>query len=329
MTAKKKDPAANNGKNGAGAYPLLPLRKRAVPIIAIETADPQATQDSCVSILDADAPALSWDMVRGAQGINAAGKAWADENIDEAAKLTLLNITEALAWFRNNAPRRALLIIHNGHLLLKNPQGEPILSSIQATWNCRDVFAARGATLVMLAPQWKLPTELAQDVVVISEPVPTDADILKIIDSLNTDAEFPEETLKAIDRQKALDGLTGYLSAFSVRQSYSIALNNTGPDYAKLWELKVQSLRQTAGLEITLPKITFDDMAGNEGVKAIIRRHLAGTEAPRAILWLDEIEKMLAASGSDLSGTTQAVLEQYLFWTQSRKVKGFLLAGIP
>ena len=106
-------------------------------------------------------------------------------------------------------------------------------------------------------------------------------------------------------------------------------MTDKGPDYDKLWELKVAALKQTAGLEITLPKITFADMAGNDGVKNILRMHLAGSEPPRAVLWFDEIEKMLAAGSSDLSGTTQATLEQFLFWTQSRKVKGFLLAGVP
>lgn len=309
-------------------HPLRAMRNRSVPLVGIETADPAATEKACIASLNGKAeetPVFSWDIVRGIQPLNQAGENALQTLLDSADPIVMMNPTEALAIMAKNTPRKALYFIYNAHLLLSQ-NGQPVLSNIQAVWNCRDKFAKKGATLVMFAPAFKLPPELSQDVVLLTETAPTDAEILAIVDKYTEEAELAPEK---INRQKALDGLTGYLSAFAVAQSYAIALTQEGPDYKKLWELKVQALKQTAGLEITMPEIGFGAMAGNQGVKDVMRRHLAGKEPPRAVLWLDEIEKMLAAAGSDLSGTTQAVLEQFLYWTQSRRVKAFLLAGIP
>ena len=307
-------------------HPLRAMRKRSVPLVGIETADPAATIATCIDSLNgsaAETVICQHDAVRGLSGLNKPGDEYA-ASIAEDPLLTV-NPVECLKMLAGQVPEEGLFFIHNAHLLMSDGN-RPNLQVVQAVWNCRDVFASRGATLVLLAPTFKLPPELAQDVVTTTEQAPTEKEIAEIVADLTAEADLPAEK---VDTAKAVDGLTGYLSAFAVKQSYAISLTADGPDYRKLWELKVQALKQTAGLEITLPATSFADMAGNQGVKAIMRRHLQGSEPPRAVLWFDEIEKMLAASGSDLSGTTQAVLEQFLYWTQSRRVKAFLLAGIP
>lgn len=308
-------------------HPIRHLQKRGVPLIAIETPDPAATINGCVDSLKTlkeQFPIVSWDCVRGLVGLNEPGKSTAAGIFNNP--LESMNPVISLKMLAEKALEQTIVFFHNTHIALG--LRDPNLQLTQAIWNCRDAFKGKGAVLVIMAPEFKLRAELSQDVVIISEPAPTDADIRAIITNAIEEIELPAET---VDMQRSVDGLTGYLSAYAVEQSFSIALkdNKEGIDYDKLWELKVASLKQTAGLEITLPKTGFDDMAGNEGVKHILRMHLRGSEPPRAVLWFDEIEKMIAASGSDLSGTTQAVLEQYLYWTQSRRVKGFLLAGVP
>ena len=55
-----------------------------------------------------------------------------------------------------------------------------------------------------------------------------------------------------------------------------------------------------------------------------------GRQRPTAVALFDEIEKMVAGSqGGDLSGTSQAMVEQFLQWVELRKVQGLLLVGIP
>jgi len=312
-------------------HPIKAIRRAAVPLVAIETADPRATMEDTAKALNGKAdetPIVLWDACNGLTGINPKGEEYAQEVGGEPGGERYMktgNPVEALKLVANTAPKKLLAFMANAHLCLTQA-GQPNLGVIQAVWNCRDPFKSRGATLVLLAPGLKLPAELASDVVTVSEEAPTEEDIGRTIDSLNRDAGIDAGK---VDRAKAIDGLLGYLSAFAVEQSYAISLTPEGPDYRKLWELKVQSMKQTAGLEVSMPELTFTDLVGSDGVKTVLRRHLNGKTPPRAVLWLDEIEKMLAASSTDLSGTTQAMLEQFLYWTQSRRVKGFLLAGIP
>lgn len=319
--------------------PFKGIRRAGTPIIAIETADPAATIVQCLKTLNGNAdklPVLRWDIIRGLTAENKPGSEYL-EGIDQAAKLQFSNPSEALRYLGDNPPRignadearGGIVFMCNAHLCCEQNK-EPNLSVIQAIWNLRDNFKAIGASLVLLSPSMRIPAELSQDIVTVTEEAPSATDIETKVKSLCDDAGIDT---KKIDMPKTVDALLGYLSLFAVEQSASIAITHTGkadvPDVSKLWDLKVQNLKQCAGLEVSLPTAGFEAMEGNDGVKAIIQRHLNGREKPRAILWLDEIEKMIAGGTSDLSGTTQAVLEQFLFWTQARKVKGFMLLGIP
>lgn len=322
-------------QNAPTVHPFKGVRRAAVPIVAIETADPTATINQCLKALNgtADAvPVIKWDCMSAYQGQNKAGITYC-EQIPQDVMPQLSNASEALKYIKDTPPtvdgKGGIVFFCNAHLLLVQQQ-EPCLPVIQAVWNLRDSFKAIGATLVLLCPSLKIPGELSQDIVTITEEAPTTAEIEKTVTELADDAGLDRGKL---DLPKTVDGLLGYLSLFAVEQSTSIAMSQTTkatvPDIAKLWELKVANLKQCAGLEVSLPSAGFEAMEGNDGVKQIISRHLNGREKPRAILWLDEIEKMVAGGTSDLSGTTQAVLEQFLFWTASRRVKGFLLAGVP
>lgn len=319
--------------------PFKGIRRAGTPIIAIETADPAATIVQCLKTLNGNAdklPVLRWDIIRGLTAENKPGTEYL-ETIDQVAKLQFSNPSEALRYLGDNPPRignadearGGIVFMCNAHLCCEQSK-EPNLSVIQAIWNLRDNFKAIGASLVLLSPSMRIPAELSQDIVTVTEEAPTAADIETKVKSLCDDAGIDT---KKIDMPKTVDALLGYLSLFAVEQSASIAITHTGkadvPDVSKLWDLKVQNLKQCASLEVSIPREGFEQMSGNDGVKQLIRRHINGREKPRAILWIEEIEKALAGGTTDLSGTTQAVLEQFLFWTQSRRVKGFLLAGVP
>lgn len=325
--------------------PFKSVRRAAVPIVAIETSDPAATIVQCLKSLNGSAdkvPVLRWDVSRGLTAENKPGTEYIDAiKLKEAETGTpiliqLTNPAEALSYVINTPPvsqdedkKGGIVFMCNAHLCMTQ-NNEPNLSVIQAIWNLRDTFKTFGATLCLLCPSLKIPSELSQDVVTITEEAPTAAEIESKIVSLATDADLDPAK---IDKPKTVDALLGYLSLFAVEQSASIAMMQTGrptaPDIAKLWELKVANLKQCASLDVSIPRDGFEQMSGNDGVKQLIRRHINGREKPRAILWLEEIEKALAGGTTDLSGTTQAVLEQFLYWTQSKKVKGFLLAGVP
>ena len=285
------EPQQQTGTEPKRKHPISAMRRRGVPLVAIETADPQATIAGCIASLNgkaAEMRLIQWDACRGATGLNDPGSEYVSDTFDP--QLKSVNPVEFLKGIAAKPPGNAMVFMLNSHLIMAT-RGDTNLQPTQGIWNCRDVFKGEKATLVLLAPAFKLPPELAQDVVLISEPVPTEKDIERIVETTSKNAGLSADK---IDTRKCVDGLIGYLAEFPIEQAFAISLTDKGPDYDKLWELKVAALKQTAGLEITLPKITFADMAGNDGVKNILRMHLAGSEPPRAVLSIQIVHRLVA-----------------------------------
>lgn len=300
------------------------LRRRGVPLVGYETHDPKATMLRVERELNGkgdETPILHWDCVRGLSAFNEAG---------EAALATVAASDEEKSMSRDPAlslrlaekmPKGCVLFYQNAHHFLK----EPMVA--QAAWNLRDLNKSKAASLVMLAPAIDLPSELRQDVLVMTEKVPGPDEIKVIAESLFDEARaFGKDKRPSMDR--LTDTLLGYLSAFAIEQALAVSLSKEGVDMERLWSLKVQALRQVSGLEVLLPTENFSNLAGCAGVKAFMTAYLNGREKPRTVLFWDEIEKMVAGT-MDTSGTTQALLEQFLYWTEARKVKGILLVGVP
>src|SRR2546422_385886 len=83
---------------------------------------------------------------------------------------------------------------------------------LQGIWNLRDRFKASGRMLAVLtAPGATLPNELAQDVLVLDEPLPSAEDLNGIVRSVFSDAQMGEPD--AVIVGKAVDALIG-LAAF-------------------------------------------------------------------------------------------------------------------
>lgn len=306
-------------------HPFRAIRRAAVPLVAFASHDPQATIVECQRIFNGTpAPCLEWDAVRGLRPINkqadeiAAQIGTPTKTINPVACLALIESNYAPA---DDAPG-AVFFIHAGHKLLGTWQ------AVQAIWNLRDKLKSFGANLVLLGPSVDLPPELAGDVPLFEEPAPTPEQMEACIDTTVKDARIPAPNTE--ERKRVMDTLTGYLSIFGIEQSLALATTKTGLDTRKLWELKVASLKSTAGLEISQPTNTFANLAGCDGIKSFLLRVLNGRQRPRALYFLDELEKMIAGgSGGDLSGTTQKQIEQFLYWTEEKKVLAVLLVGVP
>ena len=52
-------------------------------------------------------------------------------------------------------------------------------------------------------------------------------------------------------------------------------------------------------------------------------------EAPRVVVFCDEIEKAFAGTGTDLSGVTTEMTGTILTWMQNREADGCILIGPP
>jgi hypothetical protein len=103
----------------------------------------------------------------------------------------------------------------------------------------------------------------------------------------------------ASDVLKAVDAPVG-LAAFPAEQVLAMPLSKSGVDLDRLWERKCQAVEQTPGLTIWLGGETFDQIGDCENIKSFLAAVLHGCEAPRVIVFVDEIEKAFAGTGTDM-----------------------------
>jgi hypothetical protein len=306
------------------------IRRAGVPLCAIETADPRATIAGCCKALNGKQDTVllcAWDIIQGLQGLNEPGKAFAQDVSPDGA-VQSGNPAECLKLLADRAPNRkedgtgALIVFwHNAQRFLDNE------SVAQGVWNLRDTFKARGALLVLLAPSLTLPAELKQDVVIITEALPNEAELSAIVDSIAADAQLPAEKIK--DKALVIDTLRG-LSAFAAEQVLAMSITPESIDAAGLWDRKQKMIEQTPGLSVWRGGETFEDLGGLDNLKGFLSKILTSGKTPvRALLYLDEIEKSLAGTAGDTSGTSQDQLGVILKEMQDRNLPGMILVGPP
>lgn len=298
------------------------IRRAAVPLCAIESADPAQTIADCLKQLNGKTEELAlceWDIIRALISIEGSerGKgfvATANPNGTEC-----MNPAECLKILADKAPENTIVFWHNAQRFIDN------VDVLQGFWNVRDVFKVKRSTLVLLGPSITLPAELKHDVLVISEPLPDEAALSKIVDSIAKASEVPIGD----NKPRVIDTLRG-LSAFAAEQVLSMSLSKKGVDCDALWERKRKMIEQTPGLAVWQGGETFDDLGGLANLKQFLTRVLTSGKTPvRAIGFIDEIEKGLAGSAGDTSGTSQDQLQVFLKVMQDLGIPGMILLGHP
>ena len=139
----------------------------------------------------------------------------------------------------------------------------------------------------------------------------------------NSLPELCEETIL-----HAVDATIG-LSAFPAEQAIALSITPNGLDIPSLWERKCQMIEQTPGLSVWRGGETFADIGGVQNAKTFLTRLVNGKEPPRAVVFIDEIEKALAGSAGDSSGVSQSFLGTLLSWMQDKEAQGCLFLGPP
>ena len=108
-----------------------------------------------------------------------------------------------------------------------------------------------------------------------------------------------------------------------------MSLSKSGIDFDRLWERKRQTVEQTPGLTIWRGGETFDQIGGCDSIKRFLTAVLQGQEAPRVIVFVDEIEKAFAGAGTDTSGVKTEMTGTMLSWMQDRSADGVIFIGPP
>ncbi len=310
---------------------LKAARKVSTPLISITTADLPATVAGIVSAMPAQTPILQHDIIRGVLGLNEAGKQareliiGSDDGPALPGVVPLTSPAEALSKAAQ-LPARALLFVHNANRLMDDA------ATVQAICNLRDLFKSDGRTLVLLATQITLAPELVQDTFTIDEPLPTETQIREIIareiknanETLKQKPEQPDDA--TIDR--SVEALAG-LAAFPVEQSIAMTLAQGAINVPQLWTRKRAYIAQTRGLVVDANTHTFEDIGGLESAKEFGRGLFGGRRRPRAIVRIDEIEKMLAGAAGDTSGTSQDALGTILREMEDNDWPGMIALGPP
>ena len=303
------------------------VRLRGVPLCAIETSDPAATIKSCLQSLNGKAeeiPVLSWDIIQALRPLNERGtNALTEICGGDDPRMSTGNPAECLSKLGalTESGKKLLVFWHNAHRYIGNE------AVAQGFWNCRDVFKRLGATLVLLAPSLILPPELKQDVMILSEPLPDEAQLAGIVSQILKDADFAEDKVTAEDRPLVIDTLRG-LSSFAAEQVLAMSLTPAGIDTGGLWERKRKMIEQTPGLSVWQGEETFEDLGGLDNLKGFLKSVLTSGKTPvRAIGFIDEIEKGLAGAAGDTSGTSQDQLQVFLKVMQDLNIPGMILLG--
>lgn len=296
-------------------------RRVSTPIVAIETPDSAATISTVRKVLSTQTPVLVWDCARGLRGMNPLGEAAMGAlGVDPAITV---NATETLLAMENLSDL-SVVFLHNFHLQVTET---PVK---QALWNLRDVFKVNKRMAVLLGPGFQLPSELAGDVIVLDEPLPTRAELSVILDQQhkNADLALPDDAT----RRAALDAIVG-LSAFTAEQVSAMALTKNGVDVPRLWDRKVKAIENRDGMRVwqgAKGDTTLDELRGIDNVVDFMRQ-LIKAEAFGAIVFIDEMDKALAGGMAEHTGDSGVGKDQVgtlLSYIEDTKSLGVLLAGV-
>ncbi|HEV2351783.1 MAG TPA: YgiT-type zinc finger protein [Terriglobia bacterium] len=215
------------------------------PLVAMRTPDPAGTVETVLGVLNGkgdETPVLHWDVMRGLAGLNEAGKAEARRVLDGGdPAMASVRPSDALT-LAEKLGQDAILFFANGQRFFT----DAVVA--QGIWNLRDSYKAKGCMLALLMTSGStLPPELAEDVFLMDEPLPSSEDLGRIVASTFASAGLPEPDTEVSG--KAIDAVIG-LAAFPAEQALAMSVTKNGLDMAGLWERKRQVIEQTPGLSV-------------------------------------------------------------------------------
>lgn len=299
-------------------------RRVGTPLVAIQTPDPGALTTILRIGLNGKTAIVRWDICNGWQPVTESGA----EAISEAlagvdpASATVNPVESAIA--AQKLPGGTIILFHQAHRFLSD--GPSAAAFVQALWNLRDPYKASNRTAVLLGPSFSFPPDLANDVQLLDEPLPSAEELAEMVGELAVSAELE---LKPAVKARAVDQLRG-LAMFPAEQVTAMALSKQGLDLEALGARKRTMIEQTPGLSVWSGGETLAAVGGNDNIKRYLKLIVAGKDAPLCVVFIDEIEKALAgATGGDTSGVSQSQLQSLLTYMQDNNSSGMIFVGPP
>jgi hypothetical protein len=283
-------------------------------------------------------PLVQWDIVRGLIGLNREGDAEVQRQMPEpdpelggaSPQALTQNPTDALRVIQEFGPR-TITFMFNAQLYLG------VDSVQQAIWNLRDTNKSKFRMLIMLSPTFILPPTLAQDVLMMDEPLPRTEELIRIIQKNRDDFNLfqkkkggevkllPELEPAVVNR--AASAAVG-LNAFSADQAVAMNISEKGINIGGLWKRKTNMVGQIKGLTISRGNERFKDYVGNENAKAMFSGFVNGRKRPKGIVLFDEIEKDFAGNRGDNTGVSQEFHGKLLSVIEDMNIDCILSHGV-
>jgi hypothetical protein len=307
---------------------LKPYRKAAVPLMAIQTADPAEIIGLALKETDETGhPVIVWDCIHGAIAANNAAQTMEQVlNKDMEPAIATSNPVEflrAIEGVDEQTGNKAIIVALGLTEILNDPQSK--LATRQALWNLRDVLSQIGALLVMTAPMgWSNP--FPDDIAIAIAPLPTKEEHIQTMKNICAAAGVNEPPKKKQDTIG--DALLG-LNAFAAEQALALSVTKQGVNPESLWKRKRQQISETPGLSVYDGEETFEDLGGLNQAKKLFSSLIKGKRKPGAIVFIDEIEKALSGSSGDSSGVSQSMLGYLLSYMQDQDATGSIFVGPP
>jgi hypothetical protein len=245
---------------------------------------------------------VTWDAVEGLAGVNPEGAEAIQVMFSKRSggggdfggvdpKALTRNPIEAMVMLAD-LPEKTLAWWMNPQRTMDNPQ------FIQAMANLRDEFRGTMRTWVGVGPDVSLPPEVQYDVIVLDEELPDMARLGVIATELYQAAQVKPQKGE-IDR--CAQSVRG-VSAFMAENLLALSMTPGGVDFQALARKRKAAVEQVPGLTLEDAPVTLDEIGGNAQAKALAVR--ISRMGVGMVVVIDEIEKLLGAAGTDLSGVT-------------------------
>jgi hypothetical protein len=323
---------------------LKAARACATPLLAITTPDQPAVVQMISKELNGSAPIISWDRTNGFLAINTKGhatlEAWCKKQGISPNDLPFatceahnaMRLASTLPGAIPGASGGTILIAYSLNRFFRE---ESPAQTIQAILNLRDLYKGDGRTLIGLSPDFALPVEIQHDVILLDDPLPTDAGYTEILSELYEGAGLsrPEKDESAL-ATRAVRGL----SAFEADQVLAMSMprdkkGNWGRVILdEAWKLKVAAVNKVKGLSMTLDGPDVSDLRGLDNAVSILDDLWAGPEPPELVVRVDEMDKSLGGIGQngpgDNTGIAQDMHQQFLTNLEDNGWIGALLFGV-
>jgi AAA+ superfamily predicted ATPase len=221
--------------------------KAGFPILAIQTSEPERSQEELIKeAKDLGRSVFTWTPISGVKP-DGSMKPGNDSPPTEAIE------------FLNQSDSGTVLFVWNFHFFIKSP------NIIQGLLTGRDFWKNDNRTLIILSPQFTIPTELDKSITVLDFGLPTKDQLRQAMENIKG------IEVEAYDEDAVLNAAMG-LTLFEAENAFALSLVETktfSPEVVT--RIKSQIVKKNASLEYCNYDFKFSDIGGLDNLKSFCK----------------------------------------------------------